>query len=354
MVWGRWRGRLKGGARLLDRVRRDLTSVDYMSIGVVGLGKMGSRIAAKLLSDGHELIVWNRSFDAVKNLKSQISNLKSTSQNLKVSKNIQDLVQSLRKPRVIWLMLPAGFATQNILDEVLKFLEKGDIVVDGGNSYFKDTENRYQNFKKKQISFLGIGVSGGIIAEKEGYPLMAGGDKSAYEYIKPILESLAKPAGGHDYFGEGGAGHFIKMIHNGIEYGIMQSLGEGFEVLKKSPYELDLLKVAKLWQKGTLVSGFMLDRVAEVLKKDPTLSRVSGFIESSGEADWTVSQAKEENVPVEIIEKSLNFRKRSQKNTKIQNSFTAKMISALRNAFGGHPIRQPSSRGGQGKEVKKK
>src|SRR3989344_4880864 len=315
-----------------------------MSIGVVGLGKMGSRMASKLLTEGHELVVWNRSEAPIRDLKvkSQNSKFKSESQSLKLAKNLQDLVQSLEKPRVVWLMLPAGSATQNILDEVSRFLKKGDIVIDGGNSYYKDTEKRYQNFRKKGIRFLGIGVSGGIIAERAGYPMMVGGDVSAYRYITTILDSLAKPGGGHDYFGEGGAGHFIKMIHNGIEYGIMQSLAEGFEVLEKAPYKFDLLKVAKLWQKGTLVSGFMLDRVVDVLKKDPNLSKSSGFIESSGEADWTIDQAKEENVPVEIIERSLDFRKRSQENPKIQNSFTAKMISALRNAFGGPPIPHPS------------
>ncbi len=312
-----------------------------MKVGFIGLGKMGSRMAAKLLADDHKLIVWNRSFDAVKNFKFQISNLKITSQKLKVARNIQDLVQGLGKPRIIWLMLPQGEATEGILKEVLKYIEKEDIVIDGGNSYFKDTARRYRELKSKGIRFLGIGVSGGIIAAKTGYPLMVGGDKTAYEYVKPVLNSLAKPKGGHDYFGEGGAGHFIKMIHNGIEYGIMQSLGEGFEVLEKAPYEFDLLRVAKLWQKETLVSGFMLDRAADALSKDPNLSKSSGVIGmASEEGKWTVDQAKEENVPVEIIERSLDYRKRSQDDPKIQNSFTAKMISALRNAFGGHPVSQ--------------
>ncbi len=320
-----------------------------MKIGFVGLGKMGSRMASKLIAEGHELVVWNRSFDAVKNLKSKISNLKSTSQNLKSAISIEDLVQSLEKPRVVWLMLPAhsagsgqaGNPTEEILKEVLKYVEKEDIIIDGGNSNFKDTERRYKELRIKRIRFLGIGVSGGIIAEKAGYPIMVGGDKTAYQYIMPILESLSVPAGGHEYFGEGGAGHFVKMIHNGIEYGIMQSLGEGFEVLEKAPYKFDLLSVAKLWQKGTLVSGFMLDRVVESLTKDPKLSNISGFIESSGEADWTVDQAKEEKVKVEIIERSLEYRKRSRVDQKIQNSFTAKMINALRNAFGGHSIKTP-------------
>ncbi len=313
-----------------------------MRLGFIGLGKMGSRMASKLLADGHELIVWNRS-------QTSIEEIKTKTQNLNVAKSIGDLISKLEKPRVVWLMLPAGEATQNILEEVLKYVEKEDIVIDGGNSHFKDSERRNKELKIKGIRFLGIGVSGGIIAEKAGYPLMVGGDRTAYEYVRPILDSLAKPGGGHDYFGDGGAGHFIKMIHNGIEYGIMQSLGEGFEVLEKAPYKFDLLKVAKLWQKGTLVSGFMLDRSVEALVRDPSLSGISGFIERSGEADWAVDQAREENVPVEIIERSLNYRKRSKDDQNIQNSFTAKMISALRNAFGGHSFRQSQS-----KKIKRK
>jgi 6-phosphogluconate dehydrogenase len=239
-------------------------------------------------------------------------------------------------------MLPAGRPTQNILDEISKYLEKGDIVIDGGNAHFKDTQKRYLDFQKSGIEYLGIGVSGGIIAAKNGYPLMVGGSKKAYEYIKPILDSLAKPNGGHEYFGEGGAGHFVKMVHNGIEYGVMQSLGEGFEVLEKSGYNFDLLKIAKLWQKGTLVSGFMLDRAVDALTQNPNLDNMEGPISESGEARWTIEEAKKEGVKAEIIERSLEYRLSSQKDESIQNSFTAKMINALRNAFGGHEIKKLS------------
>ena len=246
-------------------------------------------------------------------------------------------------------MLPAGETTQNILDEVSGYLEKGDIVIDGGNSNYKDTQRRFEKLSEDGLLFLGIGVSGGIISAKEGYPIMVGGSREAYEHIIPILDSLSKPHGGYEYFGEGGAGHFVKMIHNGIEYGIMQSLGEGFEVLEKAPYSFDLLSVVRLWQKGTLVSGFMLDRAEEVLEKDGKLESIDGVIAESGEARWTVDQASEEGVRVEIIERSLDFRRRSQSDRSVSSSFTAKMVAALRNAFGGHPVRQA-----QGKEVKKK
>lgn len=321
-----------------------------MQIGFIGLGKMGSRMVMKLLREKHQVIVWNRSQEAISNIKDQISKIpsktrlasggKNADKNLKIKRTIEELLNNLEKPRVVWLMLPAGEVTQNILDEVGKFAEKNDIVIDGGNAYYKDTQRRFDEFKKRGVRFLGIGVSGGIIAVKEGYPIMVGGEKSAYKYIRPILDSLAKPRGGHEYFGEGGAGHFVKMIHNGIEYGIMQSLAEGFDVLENSPYKLDLLKVAKLWQKGTLPSGFMLDRVVDVLKDDPHLSKIEGVIAESGEARWTVEQAKEENIPVEIIKRSLEYRRRSQKDKKIQKSYTAKMVAALRHAFGGHEVKK--------------
>ena len=315
-----------------------------MQIGFIGLGKMGSRMVVRLLQEQQEVVIWNRSEAPIEELKlkTQNSKLKTTAQKLKVSETIRDLIKSLEQPRVVWVMVTAGEATQNILDELSKFVEREDIIIDGGNAYYKDTERRYQEFKNKGIRYLGIGVSGGIIAAEEGYPLMVGGDKSAYDFIKPILDSLAKPNGGHEYFGTGGAGHFVKMVHNGIEYGIMQSLAEGFGVLQKALYGFDLEKVARLWQRGTLVSGFMLDRAVEVLSEPSMLDSIKGYIGESGEAKWMVDSAKKEGVPVEIIEKSLEFRQKSQKDSNIQNSFAAKMIALLRNAFGGHEVKKRS------------
>lgn len=308
-----------------------------MKLAVIGLGKMGSRIASKLLLERHEVLVWNRSQAPVREFELRFKNYE-----LKIAREIEDLVSKLSKPRIIWLMLPAGSATEEVLEEVSKFVEKGDIVIDGANSYYKDTEKRYQGFKKKGIKFLGIGVSGGIIAQKAGFPMMAGGDKNAYEFIKPILDSLAKPNGGFEYFGEGGAGHFIKMVHNAIEYGIMQSIGEGFGLLDNSEYDLDLQKVAKLYQKGTLVCGFMMERTIEVLEKDPRLSKITGIIgKASEETIWAVEEARKNNLPIDVIRRSLEIRNESQTDLKIQKSFAARMVSALRNAFGGHPVSQP-------------
>lgn len=310
-----------------------------MKLGFVGLGRMGNRMVIKLLSEGHEVVVWNRTAERVEDFTSKAK----PEWKLTKAETIEDLLKKQEKPRVVWMMLPAGEATEENLmgpGGVAEFLETGDVVIDGGNARFADTQRRYEYFQGKGIRFLGIGVSGGVIAATEGYPLMAGGSLEGYEQIRPILDSLSKPGGGHEYFGEGGAGHFVKMVHNGIEYGIMQSIGEGFGVLEKSPYNLDLLKVAKLYQRGTLNSGFMMARTIEALEKDPKLLQITGYIESSGEADWTVETAKEEGVPVDVIEKSLDFRARSRQGEEVAGSFAARMVAALRNAFGGHEVKR--------------
>lgn len=304
-----------------------------MQVGFIGLGKMGSRMASKLSKDGHDVIVWNRT-------KADVTVFLTDHKDAKSAETIEELVKKLTPPRVIWLMLPAGDATQSLLDEVEKYIEKGDIVVDGGNAHFSDTQKRFEHCREAGVRFLGIGVSGGIIAVTQGYPLMVGGDKSAYEHIEPMLKSLAKPHGGYEYFGQGGAGHYVKMVHNGMEYGFMQSLGEGFGIMDKSSYNLDLLKVAKLYQKGTLVSGFMLDRVVESLQKDPKLQDITGEIDASGEAKWTIEEGEKENVPVPIIKESLRFRTLSKVDERVKMSFAARMVAALRNAFGGHDVKK--------------
>lgn len=308
-----------------------------MHLGIIGLGKMGSRMAEKLLREKHTVTVWNRSSEPRQQLQAKFPKSKK----LIIAETVKDLVSNLPSPRVVLLMLPAGEATETMLSEVAKLVDKGDIVIDAGNSYFQDTERHYQTFTKKGIRFLGMGVSGGIIAVKEGYPQMVGGDKSAYDYITPILDSLGKPQGGHEYFGTGGSGHFAKMVHNGIEYPIMQALGEGFGILANSSYNFDLVKVAKLYQKGTLVSGFMLDRTVEALTNDPKLESIQGVIGSaSGEAVWTIDEANKHHLPVESIVQARDFRVRSETDKKIQKSFAAHLVGALRIAFGGHPVKK--------------
>jgi 6-phosphogluconate dehydrogenase len=251
-----------------------------MKIGIAGLGKMGGRMAEKLVKEGQDVVVWNRTHEKAVALADKLQG----SQNIKVADSIEDLVRAIPAPRVVLTMLPAGDATEELLSEVAKLLQKDDIV--------------------------------------------------------PILDSLAKSKGGHEYFGEGGAGHFVKMVHNGIEYPIMQALGEGFGVMANSEYNFDLVKVAKLYQKGTLVSGFMLDRAVEALESDPRLERIEGVIGSaSKETVWTIEEAKKNDLPIESIEQAQEFRVRSESDQKIQNSFAAHMVGALRITFGGHPVK---------------
>lgn len=301
-----------------------------MKIGFIGLGKMGSRMAAKLIEDGHEVVAWNRSKDVLDEFKTE----NPTSE---IASSIEDLISKLDKPRVIWIMV-SHQAVDEVLAELKSFVSSGDIVIDGGNSFFKDTDRRFSDFEKSEVHYLGIGTSGGLIAASEGYPMMVGGSLEGYEIIRPILDSLAKPNGGHEYFGNGGAGHFVKMVHNGVEYGMMQALGEGFDVLSKSDFKFDLHKVSNLWTKGTIVSGFLVDRLSEMFEKEKYLESFKGPIAASGEGEWTVNTAKEEGLDVEIIDESLEYRKKSQNDLNIQNSMTARVINALRHAFGGHKI----------------
>jgi 6-phosphogluconate dehydrogenase len=303
-----------------------------MKLIFLGLGKMGYRMAEKLARDGHELIVWNRTQEVAKTFKTE-------NENAEIASSVEGAFGKMEGQKIVWLMLPAGSPTDEILTEVKGLVTKGDIIIDGGNSFYKDTQRRYEELETLGIKFLGIGVSGGIVAEKEGYPMMVGGEKSAYETIIPLLDSLAKPHGGHEYFGTGGAGHFVKMVHNGIEYGMMQAIGEGFGVLEKAPYKFDLLKVAKLWQHGTIVDSFLIDRARDALEKDGKLSDIVGEIDATGEGEWTISQGKEEGVPVENIEQSLDFRRRSKIDPAIRDSFAAKMVAALRREFGGHAVK---------------
>jgi 6-phosphogluconate dehydrogenase len=309
-----------------------------MQIGFIGFGKMGTRIVEKLLMDDHVVIGWNRTPEIIEQFQLVLSD-KKLSDRFIAAQDIQGLVKGLTPPRVIWVMLPAK-ATQEMLDELLPHVEEGDIIIDGGNSFYKDTERRSKELSTKGIRFLGIGVSGGVLAADNGYPMMVGGDRSAYEYISPILHTLAKPHGGHTYFGEGGAGHFVKMVHNGIEYGMMQAIGEGFGILDKGPYPLSLVDVAKNWQQGTIVSSFLIDRAKDVLEKDTRLDTIIGEIDATGEGEWTVTQANEEEVPAENIAQSLDFRKRSKTDKTIAASFAARMVAALRFEFGGHTVKK--------------
>lgn len=315
-----------------------------MRVGFLGLGKMGKRMVWKLLEDRHDVYVWNRSATPIEELVEEYENISVAQRkkfgNLLVVADIADYRKLLRKTRVFWSMLPAGEPTESVMEKICDVAQENDVVIDGGNAYYKDTQRRYDKFKKIGVRFLGIGVSGGIHAAENGFPLMVGGDRSAYDYIRPILRTFARPHGGFEYFGTGGVGHFIKMVHNGIEYGMMQSLGEGFGILDKGPYTLELQKVASLWQKGTIVSSFLLDRAVDALEKDPKLEHIVGEIDATGEAEWTIQEAEKEKAPAQVIKESLQFRIDSKENKLISKTFAARLVAALRREFGGHKVKE--------------
>lgn len=308
-----------------------------MQLGYIGLGKMGTRMVEKLLADGHVVVGWNRTPEIVDEFRLVLQE-KKLAERFLAADDIKSLVKELNTPRVIWLQLPAGEATEEALKHVAQFVTAGDIVIDGGNAFYKDTQRRFETFQDFGVSYLGIGVSGGVHAGENGYPLMVGGDEKAFETIKPLLETLRKPHGGYHYFGPGGAGHFVKMVHNGVEYGMMQAIGEGFGVLDQAPYDLNLVDIAKLWQQGTIIESNLVGWAKDALEKDSSLSGIDGVIDATGEAEWTVNQAKEEGVPAENIEQSLDFRRRSKTDTKVSSSFAARMVASIRHEFGGHKV----------------
>src|SRR6266700_1163487 len=269
-----------------------------MQIALLGMGKMGRNIAEKLMLEGHQVVVWNRSREVLDKMRVEKASF-IVQQKLRIVHLLDELRDTLDKPRIVWLMLPAGEATEDVLQQLGEsIVDNGDIVIDGGNSFYEDTQKRYESFEAKGIKYLGIGVSGGIQGLQNGYPLMVGGNQSAYDYVTVILDSLTKPNAGHTFFGEGGAGHFVKMVHNGVEYGMMQSIAEGFGVLAKSPYKLNLVDIGNNWQRGSIVASFLVYMAVSALIKDHNLDQFDGFIDAKGEGEWTVNTAKKLNVPV--------------------------------------------------------
>jgi 6-phosphogluconate dehydrogenase len=309
-----------------------------MQIAILGMGKMGRNIAEKLMVEGHEVVIWNRSREILDKLRVEKASY-IVGQKLQIVHMLEELRNVLAKPRVVWLMLPAGEVTEDVLEQLQNgVVDSGDIVIDGGNAFYEDTQKRFKAFEARKIKYLGIGVSGGLHGLENGYPMMVGGTQTAYDYLTVILDSLAKPNGGHAYFGEGGAGHFVKMVHNGIEYGMMQSIAEGFGVLAKSDYHLNLVDVGNTWQRGSIIASFLVYEAISALIKDPSLSQFDGYIDAKGEGEWTIQTAKKLNVPVPAIEQSFEFRKKSQYDKAVQDTFVAKMVAALRHEFGGHEI----------------
>ena len=296
-----------------------------MDVAMVGLGRMGGNMARRLLRGGHRVVVWNRTYAKAQELESE---------GAQAVRELADVVGALPQPRVIWLMLPHGETTQQAIDELAPLLAEGDILVDGGNSPFQDDIRRGQALAGRGIRYLDAGTSGGVWGLQVGYCLMVGGERSAFEHIEPILATLAPPGHGYDHMGGHGSGHFVKMVHNGIEYGMMQAYAEGFELLEATEWDLDLAAIADLWNQGSVVRSWLLELAADAFKKDPGLEEITGYVEDTGEGRWTVEQAIDHAVPMPVIAMSLFMRFRSRQ----PDSFAGKVLAALRNEFGGHAV----------------
>jgi len=298
-----------------------------MQVVIIGLGRMGANIARRLHKGGHCVFAYNRTPEKTREIEKEgIVGLYSLEEILKLS-----------KPRVVWMMLPAGDPTEEMLKKLIDILSLGDIIVDGGNSNYKDTIRRANLLKEKGFHFVDVGTSGGIWGLKEGYSLMIGGEKDVVESLTPLFETLAPEHNkGWGYVGPSGAGHFVKMVHNGIEYGMMEALAEGFEILKnKKEFNLDLAKISQIWRSGSVIRSWLLDLTADVLSEDQELKDIEDYVVDSGEGRWTVMESIELSIPAPVIALSLMVRFASRQD----ESFACKLLAAMRNKFGGHEIK---------------
>ncbi len=299
-----------------------------MKIGMIGLGRMGMNMVRRLIGKGHAVVAYNRSPGKVDEIVQEGASGAYT---------LEELVKGLAPPRVVWIMLPAGKAVDEAVATLAGLLAPDDIVVEGGNSYYRDDLRHDAELRPKGIHYLDAGVSGGIWGLQEGYCLMVGGEEPVYQRLLPVLEALAPPEGCL-YCGPAGAGHFVKMVHNGIEYGMMSAYGEGFAILQASPYGrgLDFERVAHLWNQGSVVRSWLLELAEAAFRKDPALSEITGYVEDSGEGRWTLQQAIDAAVPAPVIAASLFQRFRSRQD----DAFADRLLAALRNEFGGHAVKK--------------
>ena len=300
-----------------------------MELGIIGLGKMGGNMAERLRAAGHKVVGFDFNADAVKKL--------STAGSTGVS-SLEDLVKNLSAPRAVWIMVPSGDPVDETIAKLEPLMQKGDTFIDGGNSNYKDSQRRHAQLTAKGFNFVDVGTSGGVWGLKEGYSMMIGGDKEPVERLRPIFETLAPAKDqGWGHVGPAGAGHFVKMVHNGIEYGMMQAYAEGFAIMQhKEPLHLDLTQIAEIWRYGSVVRSWLLDLTADALKNNPTLDGLEAYVADSGEGRWTVFEAIDLNVSAPVITESLIRRIRSRE----QNNFTDRMLAIQRNAFGGHAVKK--------------
>ena len=297
-----------------------------MQLGFVGLGRMGSNMVTRLLQGGHSIVTWDVNADAVRAV---------AGAGARGAASLAELAGALAPPRAVWVMVPAGEPTERTVRELAGLLAAGDTIVDGGNSYYKDDIRRAAELAARGLSYVDAGTSGGIWGLQLGYCLMVGGPAPAVARLEPVFRTLA-PADGYLHVGQSGAGHYVKMIHNGIEYAMMQSYAEGFELMRESPYALDLPRVAALWNHGSVVRSWLLELAADALAEDPHLESVKAYVEDSGEGRWTVEDAVEKAVPAPAITAALYARFRSRRD----NSFADRLLAALRHKFGGHAVRR--------------
>ncbi|MBE3592385.1 MAG: decarboxylating 6-phosphogluconate dehydrogenase [Thermoanaerobacter sp.] len=295
-----------------------------MKVGLIGLGRMGFNLALNIKDHGHEVVAYNRSPEKIK---------EAEKEGIKGAYTIEDLVKKLERRRIIWLMVPAGDPVDEMIEKLVPLLEEHDIIIDGGNSYYKDTLRRYEMLKEKEIDFVDVGTSGGIEGARHGACTMIGAEDEVFKYIEPLIRDISAE-NGYLHTGKNGSGHFAKMVHNGIEYGMMQAIGEGFEVLEKSQFDFDLKEVARVWSHGSVIRGWLMELMEKAFEKDPKLSGIKGVMHSSGEGLWTVEEALNLKVPVPVIAQSLFMRYRSEQ----EDTFAGKVVAALRNEFGGHAV----------------
>ena len=297
-----------------------------MEIGFVGLGKMGMNMVTRLQRNRHRVVVYDRTAELIK---------QAEGQGCVGASSLAELVSKLARPRALWVMVPSGAPTEETVQAVAALLQAGDVIIDGGNTRFHDDVRRAAELKKKSIHYIDAGTSGGVWGLKLGYCLMIGGEKDVVMRLEPIFKTLA-PENGWAYMGSHGAGHYVKMVHNGIEYSMMQGYAEGFELMSKSDYNLDLANIADLWMHGSVVRSWLLELAAGALEQNPKLEGLKGYVPDSGEGRWMILDAIEKDVPVPTLTTALFTRFRSRQ----EQSFAEKMLAALRNAFGGHAVRR--------------